>query len=132
MFEFCKEALSAKHEVITASRQTGDVEVDIMDPESIRRMYESLPGLDACVCTAGTGYYGDFQTMTSAMMQPGIKGKLLGQINLVLIGKDYLNAEGSFTLTSGIAAQQPAKNGTTVAMINGGIDSFVKGAAQEL
>jgi NAD(P)-dependent dehydrogenase (short-subunit alcohol dehydrogenase family) len=127
-----KLALSKRHEVITASRQTGDVQVDITDPESIRKMYESLPGLDACICTAGTGYYGDFQTMTSAMMEPGVGGKLLGQVNLVLIGKDYLNPEGSFTLTSGIAAEHPAKNGTTVAMINGAINSFVLGAAQEL
>jgi NAD(P)-dependent dehydrogenase (short-subunit alcohol dehydrogenase family) len=127
-----KEAFGKWHEVITASRQTGDVQVDIADPDSIRKMYESLPGLDACVCTAGTGYYGDFQTMTTSMMEPGIRGKLLGQINLVLIGKNFLNAEGSFTLTSGIAAEHPAKNGATVAMINGGVNSFVLGAAQEL
>ncbi len=49
-----------------------------------------------------------------------------------LIGKEYLREGGSFTLTSGIASEMPARNGTTVAMINGAINSFVLGAAQEL
>jgi len=58
-------------------------------------------------------------------MAPGIKGKLMGQINLVLIGKDYLSDGGSFTLTSGIASEHPARNGACVAMINGAVNSFV-------
>jgi hypothetical protein len=60
------------------------------------------------------------------------KWKLMGQINLVLIGKEYLREGGSFTLTSGIASEMPARNGTCVAMINGAINSWVLGAAQEL
>jgi NAD(P)-dependent dehydrogenase (short-subunit alcohol dehydrogenase family) len=35
-------------------------------------------------------------------------------------------------LTSGIAAEHPAKNGTCVAMLNGALNSFVLAAAQEL
>jgi len=133
------------HELIFAGRGGGDIsghtgggiasrdeQVDIASPASIEKLFQRLPVLDACVCTAGTGYYGDFQTMTEAHMTNGIRGKLLGQINLVLIGKDYLREGGSFTLTSGVAAEMPAHNGTTVAMINGAINSFVLGAAQEL
>lgn len=33
--------------------------------------------------------------------------KPMGQINLVRYGPDYLNEGGSFTLTSGILADQP-------------------------
>ncbi|HVW63358.1 MAG TPA: SDR family oxidoreductase, partial [Puia sp.] len=83
-------------------------------------------------CTAGTGYYGDFAGMREEHMMPGIRGKLLGQINIVLIGKDHLPEGGSFTLISGIAAEMPARNGACVAMINGAINSWVLGAAQEL
>ena len=121
-----------QHDLIIAGRNSGDERVDITSAASIRDLFQRLPLLDACVCTAGTGYYGDFQTMREEDMLPGINGKLLGQINLVLIGKDYLREHGSFTLTSGIAAEMPARNGTTVAMINGAINSFVLGAAQEL
>jgi NAD(P)-dependent dehydrogenase (short-subunit alcohol dehydrogenase family) len=125
-------AALGNHELIIAGRNSGDEQVDIASIASIEKLFKRLTELDACVCTAGTGYYGDFQTMKEEDMLPGIKGKLLGQVNLVLIGKEYLREGGSFTLTSGVAAEMPARNGTTVAMINGAINSFVLGAAQEL
>jgi NAD(P)-dependent dehydrogenase (short-subunit alcohol dehydrogenase family) len=125
-------AALGSHDLIFAGRTGGDEQVDIASPASIEALFKRLPVVDACVCTAGTGYYGDFQTMTEDHMTAGIRGKLLGQINLVLIGKDYLREGGSFTLTSGVAAEMPARNGTTVAMINGAVNSFVLGAAQEL
>jgi NAD(P)-dependent dehydrogenase (short-subunit alcohol dehydrogenase family) len=126
------QAFSAGHELITAGRSKGDVSVDISSPESITAMFRRTGKVDAIICTAGTGYYGDFETMTTGEMMPGIEGKMLGQINLVLIGKAYLNTGGSITLTSGIAAEHPARNGSCVAMINGAVNSFVLAAAQEL
>jgi NAD(P)-dependent dehydrogenase (short-subunit alcohol dehydrogenase family) len=125
-------AALGNHELIVAGRAGGDEQVDITSCASICNLFQRLPLLDACVCTAGTGYYGDFQMMKEEDMLPGIKGKLMGQVNLVLIGKEHLREGGSFTLTSGIASEMPARNGTTVAMINGAINSFVLGAAQEL
>jgi NAD(P)-dependent dehydrogenase (short-subunit alcohol dehydrogenase family) len=126
------EAFSPAHEIIIAGRNSGDIRVDISSTASIQELFKRLQTVDACICTAGTGYYGDFDTMTEEHMRAGIQGKLLGQVNIVLIGNDYLPPGGSFTLTSGIASEQPARNGTTVAMINGAINSFVLGAAQEL
>lgn len=108
------------------------MQVDISNPSGIEAMFNNTGTVDACICTAGTGYYGPFESMTSEMMMPGIEGKLLGQVNLVLLGRSWLNEGGSFTLTSGIAAQHPARNGTCVAMLNGAVNSFVLGAAQEL
>jgi NAD(P)-dependent dehydrogenase (short-subunit alcohol dehydrogenase family) len=125
-------ALSPRHELIIAGRSSGDIQVDITAATSIEDMFRQLKTVDACICTAGTGYYGDFHTMQEQHMTGGIAGKLMGQVNLVLIGKQYLTEGGSFTLTSGIAAEHPAKNGTCVAMINGAVNSFVLGAAQEL
>lgn len=128
----CTAFREREHEVIVAGRNSGDVRVDINVPSSIESMFKSAGAIDACICTAGTGYYGPFDTMTSEMMLPGIEGKLLGQVNLVLLGKSWLNEGGSFTLTSGIAAEHPARNGTCVSMINGAVNSFVLSAAQEL
>lgn len=125
-------ALTSRHELIIAGRNSGDVWVDITSADSITAMFQQTGMLDACICTAGTGYYGSFDVMTQEHMMPGIHGKLLGQMNLVLIGKEYLAPGGSFTLTTGIAAEHPARNGTCVAMINGAVNSFVLGAAQEL
>lgn len=124
--------LSQKHELIIAGRTSGDINVDISSADSIEQLFKQTGKIDACICTAGTGYYGPFASMTGDDLMPGIKGKLLGQINLVLIGKDYLNDEGSFTLTTGIASNHPARNGSAVSMINGAVNSFVLAAAQEL
>ncbi len=126
------QAFTSDHELITAGRSKGDVSVDISSAESITAMFRRTGKVDAIICTAGTGYYGAFDTMTTEEMMPGIEGKLLGQVNLVLIGKRYLNGGGSITLTSGIAAEHPARNGSCVAMINGAVNSFVLAAAQEL
>ena len=92
-------AALGQHDLILAGRSSGDEQVDIASPASIEKLFQRLPVVDACVCTAGTGYYGDFQTMTEEHMTAGIRGKLLGQVNLVLIGKNYLRDGGSFTLT---------------------------------
>lgn len=123
---------SRGHELIIAGRNSGDISVDIAQATSIEALFAQTGNIDAVICTAGTGYYGPFNSMTTELMQPGIQGKLLGQINLVLTGNNYLNPGGSFTLTTGIAAEHPARNGTCVAMINGAVNSFVLGAAQEM
>lgn len=48
-----KEALSARHEVISAGRNSGDIQVDLTDAVSIENMYKSTPGIDAVIVTAG-------------------------------------------------------------------------------
>lgn len=126
------ERLSQKHELIIGGRNSGDVTVDIASSASIAEMFKKTGKVDSIICTAGTGYYGPFYGMTEDDIMPGIKGKLLGQINLVLLGKEFLNPEGSITLTTGIAAVHPARNGSVVAMINGAVNSFVLAASQEL
>jgi hypothetical protein len=61
-----------------------------------------------------------------------MKGKLFGQINLVLIGQHYLNDNGCFTLTTGIFADIPYKGVTGGAIVSGGLHSFVLSASIEL
>ena len=56
----------------------------------------------------------------------------MGQINLVRLGLEYINAYGSFTLTSGVVADHPVNFSSAVAMVCGGINSFVKAAALEM
>ena len=57
---------------------------------------------------------------------------MMGQVNLVRIGRAYLNEKGSITLSTGILADYPVAMTTSAAMVNGGIHSFVKAAALEL
>ncbi|MEH0157415.1 short chain dehydrogenase [Limibacter armeniacum] len=123
---------SQKHEVITAGRHSGELNVDIADSNSIKEMFEKAGKVDAIICTAGEAKWAPFNTLTEEDFYIGLKSKLMGQVNLVRIGQDYLNAKGSFTLTTGILADDPVDMTTSAAMVNGGIHSFVKAVALEL
>ncbi|MCB6839450.1 short chain dehydrogenase [Weissella viridescens] len=120
------------HSVIIGGRHDADVYVDLADPVSIQNMYTDLPELDHVISTAG-------QTTAKALvdMQPednvlSVQSKLLGQINLVIVGQHYLKDGGSFTLTTGIKKDDPIPGGTSAAMANGGVTAFVKSAAIDL
>ncbi|MDH4009884.1 MAG: short chain dehydrogenase [Desulfobacterales bacterium] len=123
---------SKTHEIIIAGRTSGDVTVDIADSKSIKAMFESIGIVDAILCIAGEAKWAPFDSLTEDDYYIGLRSKLMGQVNLVRIGQDYLNIGGSFTLTTGILADYPVVMTTSAAMVNGGIHSFVKAAALEL
>jgi NAD(P)-dependent dehydrogenase (short-subunit alcohol dehydrogenase family) len=124
--------LSKKHQVTTAGRTSGDVTVDIENSGSIKAMFESIGNIDAILCIAGEAKWAAFESMTEEDFHIGLRSKLMGQVNLVRIGQDYLNKGGSFTLTTGILADYPVVMTTSAAMVNGAIHSFVKAASLEL
>lgn len=120
------------NEVVIAGRNSGDVTVDIADSHSIKEMFEKIGKLDAIICIAGEAKWADFKDLTEEDYYIGLKSKLMGQVNLVRIGKDYLNSNGSITLSTGILADDPVVQTASAAMVNGGIHSFVQAAALEL
>ena len=124
--------LAKKHQIVIAGRNSGDVSVDIDDSQSIEAMFESIGKVDAIVCVAGEAKWGAFDSMTEEDFYVGLRSKLMGQVNLVRIGQKHLNTGGSFTLSTGILADDPVVGTTSPAMVNGGIHSFVKAAALEL
>lgn len=126
------EHLATKHEVIIAGRSSGDVQVDIADSDSIKAMFEIVGNVDAIVCIAGEAKWGVFDSLTEDDYYIGLRSKLMGQVNLVRIGKDYLNEDGSITLSTGILADFPVMSTASAAMVNGGIHSFVKAVALEM
>ena len=121
-----------KHAIVVAGRSSGDVQVNISDSGSIKAMFEAVGQLDAIVSIAGEAKWGAFHELTEEDFHVGLNSKLMGQVNLVRIGKDYLNDNGSITLSTGILADHPVLHTTSAAMVNGGIHSFVKAAALEL
>ncbi len=123
---------SRKHEVVIAGRNSGEIAVDIANCKSIEAMFESIGNIDAIVCIAGEAKWAEFDSMTEEDFYIGIKSKLMGQVNLVRIGQKYLNADGSFTLTTGMLADHPVVMTTSAAMVNGGIHSFAKAVSLEL
>ena len=124
--------LKDKHEIITAGRSEGDEKVDISSIESIKNMFNQVKNLDACVCVAGDSYTGSLESLDEEKLNIGITNKLIAQANLVLIGKDYINDKGSFTLTSGKMGDKPGLNAVGKAIANGGVNSFALAASLEM
>ena len=122
----------AAHELVTASRSSGDLRVDMREPESIRALYAAAGKLDAVVCTAGKTNFSPLAEMTDEKMMIGIRDKLMGQVNLVLEGTRHLADGGSFTLISGVLGYDFIRTGTNASLVNGALQSFVKAAAIEL
>jgi NAD(P)-dependent dehydrogenase (short-subunit alcohol dehydrogenase family) len=124
--------LAQRHEIVVAARNSGDVRIDITSAESIEAMYQQVPGIDAVVGIAASGALDEFATLTEEQLLDNMRGKFFGQANLVLIGQRYVNPDGSFTLTSGVFADQPAKGVTGGGVVSGALHSFVLSAALEL
>jgi NAD(P)-dependent dehydrogenase (short-subunit alcohol dehydrogenase family) len=123
---------SKDHEVIVGARTNGDVKIDIADSTSIKNTLDKIGKLDAIVCIAGEAKWDDFNKLTEKDYYIGIKSKLMGQVNLVRIGQNYLNPSGSITLSTGVLADDPVQKTASAAMVNGGIHSFVQAAALEI
>ncbi len=124
--------LEKEHEVIKAGSKSGDLLVDISSIESIENFYKEAGAFDALICTAGNAQFGPLAQMKDADFRVGVDSKLMGQVNLVLIGQHYINPKGSFTLTSGALADDPILMGANISAMNGAINGFVKAAAIEL
>ncbi len=121
-----------ENEIIIANRSSTDYSVDIADSNSLEKLFKKVGKVDAIICVAGEAKWGDFDELTEEDFYIGIRSKLMGQVNIVRIGKDYLTPNGSITLTTGILADDPVVKTTSAAMVNGGIHSFVMAAALEL
>ncbi len=124
--------LESRHEIIKAGLRTGDIRVDIKDKNSIQAMFNKVAQVDAVILTTGKVHFDDFMQMNEPEYAIGLQDKLMGQVNVVLIGRSYLNEGGSFTLTSGILSEDPIRYGSSASMVNGALNSFVIAAAIEM
>jgi len=120
------------HEIIRASRSSTDVQVDTTSTKSIEEMFAKIGAFDALISTAGTTFVGPWKDLTDQTFRTGIEGKMMGQINLVLIGQHYIKPKGSFTLITGALTHEPQINFANASAANGAVEGFVRGAAIEL
>ncbi|MBV8931901.1 MAG: short chain dehydrogenase [Kutzneria sp.] len=120
------------HDVVVAGRASGDVHVDLTSPLSIETMYRVVPAVDGVVSIAAHGAFDDFQTLTSDALHDNMRAKFFGQVDLVLTGQHHCADGASFTLTSGIFADQAWPRVTGGGVISGALHSFVLSAAIEL
>ena len=124
--------LGVRHDIVRVGATSGDVQVDISSQDSIRQMYQKIGIVDAVISTVGDAHFGSFDHLTQKEFEVGLNSKFLGQVNLVLLGRDSLNDGGSFTLTSGILSHDPIPGGAAVTPINAAVEGFVLGASIEM
>jgi len=124
--------LGPRHDILTAGRNSGDLRVDITSLDSIKAMFEHAGQVDAVVSATGKVKFAPMAAMTAADYEIGLKDKLMGQVNLVLVGRAFVSEGGSFTLTSGVLDQDPIRQGSSASMVNGAVNAFVMAAAIEM
>ncbi|MBD8163941.1 short chain dehydrogenase [Erwinia persicina] len=126
------QELAQDHQVIRVGKNHGDYQVDLSREESVKALFAQTGKVDAVIAATGGVHFGPLAEMTSEQFNHGLQDKLMGQVRLVLIGKAFVNPGGSFTLTSGILAQQPIRTGVNATAVNAALEGFVLAAAAEL
>jgi hypothetical protein len=104
---FVVEALTPRHQVVPVSYRQCQIRVDLGDPSSIAEMYRTTGQVDAVISTAAAARSAPVAELTDEDFGQSLRNKLMGQVNLVRLGFDWLTDGGSFTLTSGGACPTP-------------------------
>ncbi len=132
MGKHLSSAFEKEHEIVRVAETDGDIQADITSTESIENMFKQVGPFDALISTAGPTHVGPWKNLTDKEFRKGVEGKMMGQINLVLIGQHYINPKGSFTLITGALTHDPQKNFANASAANGAVEGFVRAAAIEL
>lgn len=132
MGKYLATAFENEHEVVRVATKSGDYQVDITSTSSIEKFYKEVGEFDALISTAGPTFVGPWKNLTDKEFRKGVEGKMMGQINLVLIGQHYIKPNGSFTLITGALTHQPQLHFANASAANGAIEGFVRAAAIEL
>lgn len=124
-------ALRGRHDVVEVSHKKTALTVDLADPESIRAMYKKVGRVDAVVCAAGAGKFAPLEKLSDEDFHFSLNNKLMGQVNVVRYGFDFVNDGGSLTVTSGLLARLPTKGSGAISLVNAGLEGFIRAAALE-
>lgn len=127
-----KETFETEYDIVTVNRTSGDYQLDMADAEAVENIFKEIGGFDALIATSGYGKWGSIDEHSIQDFHDGLNSKLMGQVNLVMLGRKYANKGASFVVSSGILAQYPVEGGLSLGMINAGLEAFVRGAALEI
>ena len=125
------KALSAQHEVIGASRHGEDISVDIRDASSIKAMFAKTGKVDAIISAAGSGAWKPLAELNDEDFEISLHYKLMGQVNVIRYGFEFVNDNGSITTTSGVLSEHPMESSSAISLVNAGLEGFTRAAALE-
>jgi NAD(P)-dependent dehydrogenase (short-subunit alcohol dehydrogenase family) len=98
----------------------------------MREMYHKASPFDAVVSTAGPAALRPFEDLADDDFRQALTRKLMGQVNLVRLGMERINDNGSFTLTSGVLGRNPVPGSVVASTVNAAIEGFVRAAGTEM
>lgn len=126
------EALEHRHEVIRVGHRSGDHRADMADPGSLKELFDAVGEVDGVVCTAGIARFGPVDELSDEDFSFSLRHKLMGQVNLVRLGRSHVSEGGSLTLTSGDLSRKPSPGTVAVSMAGGAVECFARAAALDL
>ena len=124
-------ALRDRHEVIRAGRN-GPLQIDLESQQDLSAALAKAGPPDAVVCCAGRQSLGPVEELTASDVNLCLTSKLGGQVRLAIAAAGTLGERGSITLTSGAFARIAIPGTSTGAMVNAGLEVFVRTAAIDL
>ena len=98
--------------------------MDIDDPGSIRALYTRIGRVDAVINASGQAAFKPLPELTDADFALSLNSKLMGQVNLVRYGIASVADGGSFTITAGSLAHEPAPGAAAISLVNAGLEGF--------
>jgi hypothetical protein len=82
------------------------------------------------VSAAGSAVFKPLTTLTDSDFEQSLHDKLMGQVNVVRAGAQYILPGGWITITSGTLAQEPIPGSAVISLVNAGLEGFGRAAAQ--
>src|SRR5947209_3284370 len=125
-------ALRARHEVIAVSRSAAQYPADITDKASLEKAFAEVGKVDAIISAAGSAVFKPLAALADADFEKCLQDKLMGQVNVLRVGRQHVRPGGSITITSGLLAADPMPGSAAISMVNAGLEGFGRAAALEL
>ena len=126
------DLLEKQYEVARVGHSRGGYTVDLSNKGSIAALFDAIGPCDAVVCVAGLSRFAGIDSASDEDFAVSIGHKLMGQVNLARMAVGHLPTTGSITLTTGLLAREPMAGTVPTAMVNAGLEGFVRAAALDL
>ena len=124
------DLLSDSHAVIKIGSRSGDIHADYTDDMSVKSVFDSTDKLDAVIaCVGGDSHFKPYLEVSDDDYRYGAERKLVAQFRIVRYAEQYLNDNGSITITSGFLSDYPNPHSIATGPFNSAIDTFVIQAA---
>jgi hypothetical protein len=125
-------ALRGNHEIGAVSRSGGEHRADITDKASLERALPAIGKVDAIISAAGSAVFKPLAVLSDADFEKCLHDKLMGRVNVVRVGSQFVRSGGSITITSGVLAQEPMPGSAAISLVTSGLEGFGRAAALEV